>query len=219
MKTLRNLALNLQRRQSSKFAPFMGLLLGRLVTLNDNEESIMMRRKLQAIKNEAIETNSTLYLVKNLRKLLEELIAEPIAVKKTETVQHEDGCTSNLQAQNWIFALLAHLLCDVLKAKPAPNYVECSFEYTELGPITLHIQKRLGKTPHQLRLEAEAERDELKRSVINYLEMLDYSESRNLSPDEICNSNKLNELLGDLKTLSGYVSSFEIQSADAADPS
>jgi hypothetical protein len=45
--------------------------------------------------------------------------------------------------------------------KHAPNYVECSMR-DDLGELLLIIQKREGKTPHELRRAAEAERDELR---------------------------------------------------------
>jgi hypothetical protein len=44
--------------------------------------------------------------------------------------------------------------------KDAPNYVECSMR-DDLGELVLVIQKREGKTPHELRRAAEAERDRL----------------------------------------------------------
>lgn len=44
--------------------------------------------------------------------------------------------------------------------KDAPNYVECSMR-DDLGELVLIIQKREGKTPHELRKAAEAERDRL----------------------------------------------------------
>lgn len=45
--------------------------------------------------------------------------------------------------------------------KHAPNYVECSMR-DDLGELVLVIQKREGKTPHELRREAEKERDSLR---------------------------------------------------------
>lgn len=44
--------------------------------------------------------------------------------------------------------------------KHAPNYVECSMR-DDLGELVLIIQKREGKTPHELRKVAESERDRL----------------------------------------------------------
>lgn len=48
----------------------------------------------------------------------------------------------------------------------SPNYTEMRFDLcgSYLGKyewITVHIQKGNGKTPHQIRIEAERERDEL----------------------------------------------------------
>lgn len=44
--------------------------------------------------------------------------------------------------------------------KDAPNYVECSMR-DDLGELVLIIQKREGKTPHELRKAAESDRDRL----------------------------------------------------------
>ena len=42
------------------------------------------------------------------------------------------------------------------------NYFEVGINHRKVGPMTLTVQRTEGKTPHQLRKEAEAERDALK---------------------------------------------------------
>jgi hypothetical protein len=40
--------------------------------------------------------------------------------------------------------------------RPTANYSEIEVQHNELGPLTLTMQRRSGKTPHQLRVEADA---------------------------------------------------------------
>jgi hypothetical protein len=53
----------------------------------------------------------------------------------------------------------------------SPNYTEMKFDLVARGEkyewVTVLIQKGSGKTPHQLRQEAERERDELKAILAN----------------------------------------------------
>ena len=42
------------------------------------------------------------------------------------------------------------------------NYVEVSFTHPKTGPLVVTLQRTQGKTPHQLRVEAESERDQLR---------------------------------------------------------
>lgn len=60
----------------------------------------------------------------------------------------------------WIAKCFASMVVD------SPNYTEMRFDLNEryckkYEWITVHIQKGNGKTPHQLRQEAECERNEL----------------------------------------------------------
>ena len=60
---------------------------------------------------------------------------------------------------------VAQMLCAWAKdvIDDAPNYVEISFHHTETSQrYIITVQKADGKTPHQLRMEAEKELAELK---------------------------------------------------------
>jgi len=63
------------------------------------------------------------------------------------------------QAQ-WVAQCFASMVAS------SPNYTEVKFDLVAKGEkrewLTVLIQKGNGKTPHQLRLEAEKERDELR---------------------------------------------------------
>lgn len=45
------------------------------------------------------------------------------------------------------------------------NYVEVSFTHPKTGPLVVTLQRTQGKTPHKLRAEAEAERDQLRAEL------------------------------------------------------
>jgi hypothetical protein len=47
------------------------------------------------------------------------------------------------------------------QGKSYANYVEMKLSHDQAGPLCLTLQRSLGQTPHQLRREAEVERDAL----------------------------------------------------------
>jgi hypothetical protein len=65
-------------------------------------------------------------------------------------------------------AIMAGIFARQLSESGAENYIEMSFYDPTLGDnekIVVTIQRWHGLTPHQLRLKAESERDELKESI------------------------------------------------------
>lgn len=60
-------------------------------------------------------------------------------------------------------ALLVHHMGAIVKE--APNYVEIRADHEEHGALTLTIQRRDGKTPHEKRVEAEARADALQKRL------------------------------------------------------
>jgi hypothetical protein len=77
-------------------------------------------------------------------------------------VEFKDG---ELVLKGTLFEYIAEFMAQMLissrdRSDPA-NYTETRLEHPELGPLVLTLQRGLGKTPHALRREAEAERDAL----------------------------------------------------------
>lgn len=56
--------------------------------------------------------------------------------------------------------MLAASFAGQFKGSKAVNYLEVSMSHPEVGPFTVTMQRLNGKTPHQLLVEAERERDE-----------------------------------------------------------
>lgn len=54
-----------------------------------------------------------------------------------------------------------HALAGVFVGIGAENYLEMSFTHPGTGPFQITMQKTTGKTPHEFRKDAEAQRDEL----------------------------------------------------------
>lgn len=70
----------------------------------------------------------------------------------------EIGCLAS-ECMGWVFA---HYLSN---HPEGPNYLEVTLENEGATPIYVTVQRPTGKTPHQMRMEAEAELKKLKPFV------------------------------------------------------
>ena len=61
--------------------------------------------------------------------------------------------------------LMVDALVDQFLESGASNYIEMQFHSEATGPLVVTLQRVNGKTPHQLRAEAEQERDALRAKV------------------------------------------------------
>ena len=66
--------------------------------------------------------------------------------------------------------LMVDALADRFVESGAPNYIEMQFHGKATGPLLFTLQRVDGKTPHQLRAEAEQERDALRAEVQTWQE-------------------------------------------------
>ncbi len=97
---------------------------------------------------------------KKLRQMTSEKVVNSTMLR--EFVAHNGGLTIGLEGG--ACALMAQAFGQQLYESDALNYIEASFDspdYPDLGQITVTLKRETGKTPHQLRKEAEAERDAL----------------------------------------------------------
>jgi len=90
-------------------------------------------------------------------------VTEGIAVLKSFNME-DDKLEFSLKQDPTIAQWIAK--CFVSMVANSPNYTEMKFDLADKYNgkhewITVHIQKGNGKTPHQLRKEAEEERDKL----------------------------------------------------------
>ena len=107
---------------------------------------------------------------------LERLLAEQAALLEErfsdlDLVGVENGV---ITLKGPLIPLLAEAMAQMLRpdgrSEPA-NYTETAVTHEELGPLTLTLQRKSGKTPHELRLAAEtrAEQAELReRALLAY---------------------------------------------------
>lgn len=68
--------------------------------------------------------------------------------------------------QSPIIPLIAEAMAQTLRPDPdadPANYTETEITHNELGELTMTIQRRSGKTPHQLRKEAETRAEQAER--------------------------------------------------------
>lgn len=78
-------------------------------------------------------------------------------------VGFEDGVFTFMSP---IIPLIAEAMAQTLRpdrASGPANYTEISITHEELGPLTLTLQRKTGKTPHQMRLAAETRADQAER--------------------------------------------------------
>lgn len=70
--------------------------------------------------------------------------------------------------------LMAAAFGEQLFTSGAENYIEAMFtssKYPDLGQITVTVKRETGKTPHQLRRDAEIERDQLAEQSASLLKL------------------------------------------------
>lgn len=96
---------------------------------------------------------------------LERLLAEQAALLEDrfsdlDLVGLENGV---ITLKGPLIPLLAEAMAQMLRpegrSEPA-NYTETAVTHEELGPLTLTLQRKAGKTPHELRREAETRADQ-----------------------------------------------------------
>ncbi len=99
---------------------------------------------------------------------LRELLAEKLIDSTMLTGIDIDRNALSLSANGGICKIMADSFAQILHEGKVINYVEAFFsssKHPEMGQIVVTIKKETGKTPHQLRLEAEKERDVLRDEV------------------------------------------------------
>lgn len=69
--------------------------------------------------------------------------------------------------------LMAEAYADQFKQSGAINYLELLFDHTEIGPLTITMQRVEGLTPAQKLAQAEAERDALQEQIKTQAELLE----------------------------------------------
>lgn len=88
---------------------------------------------------------------------LREALDQFINIDHARLVSFKDGAW---EFKSPIFPVFVHTLGQMLAEVNAPNHIELRAGHPEIGPIVLTIQKEWGKTPTDLRIEAEKERDQ-----------------------------------------------------------
>lgn len=80
---------------------------------------------------------------------------------------------ANIKMNGLACQMMAAAFAGQFKGAGGTNYVEFNFNHEETGPMTITMQRQAGRTPAQLRIDAERQRDEL----LAALESLNYSAS------------------------------------------
>jgi hypothetical protein len=125
--------------------------------------------------------------------MCEGIETEKIEGKTLEQYVSEQAFISGMTIHDGVNFGLHGLACQMLaasfagqfKGSNAINYLEVGMSHPEIGPFIVTIQRTEGKTPHQFRLSAEQQRDELLealRLVIECTEITDRNCSCHISP-------------------------------------
>ena len=77
---------------------------------------------------------------------------------------HYEGGETNIAMRHPIVAYMALELAAFFKDAGGTNYVGLEFRTEDLGDMVLTVQRKLGKTPHQLRSEVEGKLAALQQS-------------------------------------------------------
>lgn len=90
------------------------------------------------------------------------------------------GGDFQMQLSGLACQMLAASFAGQFKGSGATNYLEMGMTHEELGPFTVTMQRRDGKTPAQFRAEAEAERDALRAQLATSSQMTTVSAGEQL---------------------------------------
>jgi len=96
---------------------------------------------------------------------LREVLAEKLIDSTMLTGIDIGNGSLTIGAKGGVCGIMADSFGQMLFESGAENYIEAFFsssKHTELGQIVVTVKRETGKTPHQLRQVAEAERDQLK---------------------------------------------------------
>lgn len=88
------------------------------------------------------------------------IIADPTVF--VDEVQSK-GVSINIQ--HWAIKFFAASFAQTFNETKAVNYIEMTLGHPDTGPLIVTLQKLVGKTPHELREQAEKERDKAREEA------------------------------------------------------
>lgn len=94
------------------------------------------------------------------------LVSEPVVLR---SMNFENGVL-DIQVSHNIVKAIAIAMMNVLDEKDTPNYIEMTANHPNGSQVVLTLQRKSGKTPHELRKAAE---DQLKEVREAYIEAYD----------------------------------------------
>lgn len=112
---------------------------------------------------------------------LRSLLDEKFSSETLLTHLHAQGGSLEMEIQNGPAAALAEYFIHLYREVGGTNYIEIAFNATpdEVPErYTVRVQREMGKTPHELRTEAEADRDRLTAEVLRLQDAVMESDAR-----------------------------------------
>jgi hypothetical protein len=122
---------------------------------NNRVDSSLYTRRRSILELDMI--RQFLRLFPYVRKLEDQLRQALCGEISLESFQVKDG-NIDLKLKSRIVPLVAEAFYELLNEMKAPNYIEFSLDHLEAHEtILVTVQKKSGKSPHEMRVEAEKE--------------------------------------------------------------
>lgn len=118
-----------------------------------------LRRKLSHYLHKSISAGWLLgEFLKHYATMEESLI-------KVQAGEWIEGSKDVFGLKNWGIAIVAKQMGEMFKERNLQHFIELHLENDEIGPLTLTLQRRLGKTPGTLAREFKEEVDRLQLRI------------------------------------------------------
>ncbi len=138
---------------------------------NNRVDSSLYTRRRSILELDMI--RQFLRLFPYVRKLEDQLRQALCGEISLESFQVKDG-NIDLKLKSRIVPLVAEAFYELLNEMKAPNYIEFSLDHLEAHEtILVTVQKKSGKSPHEMRVEAEKEVQYWEEKYRNLLNRVD----------------------------------------------
>lgn len=140
-----------------------------------------LRPVIEAALNEAPANHIASYSQNVAERVVDWLAtAKEPPMGSPDVVNTDEGVALRYPAGHYVVNHIAAYLAEAMREIGAVNYMALEVVHQSMGPMTMSIQRLLGKTPHEMRKDAEHERD-VAVGVLNQI----YADLRTMQGDRL----------------------------------